>query len=110
MRLEVARPGGAFAILGASAIEVTVGRDKGRRAMTIASYPGNPPALVGRERELALLREYLSAALDGRGSLVLIGGEAGIGKTALAEALCREASEQGALVLVGRCFDLAETP
>jgi hypothetical protein len=46
----------------------------------------------------------------GTGSLVLIGGEAGIGKTALAEALCRDAADQGALVLVGRCFDLAETP
>ena len=69
-----------------------------------------PPLLVGRDRELAALREQLAAALGGRGSVVLIGGEAGIGKTALAEALGREAAEQGALVLVGRCYDLAETP
>ena len=69
--------------------------------------PANP--LVGREREQAALHEALDAALAGRGSLVLIGGEAGIGKTALADALCREAA-QGALVLAGRCFDLAETP
>jgi len=68
------------------------------------------PTLVGRERELAVLHEHLDAALAGRGSLVLIGGEAGIGKTALAEALCREATERGALVLVGRCYDLSETP
>ena len=46
----------------------------------------------------------------GAGRLVLIGGEAGIGKTALAEALLAEAAEQGALVLVGRCYDLSETP
>ena len=57
-----------------------------------------------------MLRDCLSAALAGQGGLVLIGGEAGIGKTALAEALCREATEQGALVLVGRCYDLTETP
>ncbi|HEX5506056.1 MAG TPA: AAA family ATPase, partial [Thermomicrobiales bacterium] len=44
------------------------------------------------------------------GGLVLIGGEAGIGKTALAEALCAEAARRGALVLVGRCYDLSETP
>ncbi len=69
-----------------------------------------PSALVGRERELGILREHLSAALGGQGSLVLIGGEAGIGKTALAEALCQDAKERGALVLVGRCYDLTETP
>src|SRR5438876_206805 len=66
--------------------------------------------LVGREREQALLREHLAAALAGEGALVLIGGEAGIGKTALAEATAREAAAQGALVLTGRCYDLAETP
>jgi len=69
-----------------------------------------PPPLVGRERELGTLREHLDAALVGRGSLVLIGGEAGIGKTALAESVCRDAEKRGTLVLVGRCYDLTETP
>ena len=72
--------------------------------------PSATPPLVGRERELAALREHLAAALVGRGSLMLIGGEAGLGKTALAEWLLAEAKERGALVLVGRCYDLAETP
>lgn len=66
--------------------------------------------LVGRGHELATLSERLSGAFAVRGSLALIGGEAGIGKTVLAEALCREAKERGALVLVGRCYDLSETP
>src|SRR4051812_10311002 len=69
-----------------------------------------PLPLVGRENELAILRERLAAALAGRGGLVLIGGEAGIGKTALADTICQEATHQGAIVLTGRCFDLAETP
>ncbi|MGI8690210.1 MAG: helix-turn-helix transcriptional regulator [Thermomicrobiales bacterium] len=68
------------------------------------------PLLVGREREQATLRAHLAAALAGQGSLVLVGGEVGIGKTSLAEALCREAMAQGACVLVGRCYDLTETP
>ena len=42
--------------------------------------------------------------------MVLIGGEAGIGKTALAEWLLAEATMRGALALVGRRYDLAETP
>src|SRR5690349_21974370 len=66
--------------------------------------------LVGREPEQATLRDTLAAALAGRGSLVLIGGEAGIGKTALAEWALAEARQRGAIVLVGRCYDLSETP
>ncbi|HEU5422801.1 MAG TPA: ATP-binding protein, partial [Nitrolancea sp.] len=68
------------------------------------------PLLVGREREQAVLRDCLAHALTGQGSLVLLSGEAGIGKTALAEVLLAEAATQGALVLVGRCYDLSETP
>jgi predicted ATPase len=60
-----------------------------------------PLTLVGRDQELDVLREHLDDALAGQGSLVLIGGEAGIGKTALAETISREAVEGRALVLVG---------
>jgi predicted ATPase/DNA-binding CsgD family transcriptional regulator len=68
------------------------------------------PQLVGRAPELALLRDALAAALAGRGGLVLIGGEAGIGKTTLAEALASEARAGGARALIGHCYALAETP
>ncbi len=57
-----------------------------------------------------MLRDHFGAALGGHGSLMLISGEAGIGKTALAQALCREAAEREALVLIGQCYDLMETP
>src|SRR5262245_26035763 len=74
------------------------------------SSPAPQPLLVGRDRELARLRDRLSAANSGRGSLVLIGGEAGIGKTALVDALCREAADRGAQVFTGHCYDRTETP
>jgi len=66
--------------------------------------------LAGREREQALLREKLASAKEGKGGLVLIGGEAGIGKTTLAEVALRDAADAGAIVLEGHCFDLADTP
>jgi DNA-binding CsgD family transcriptional regulator len=78
--------------------------------VSIPSLSGNTPLLVGRERELAVLHQNVDAAMGGHGGLVLIGGEAGIGKTALAETVCREATERGARVLVGHCYDLTETP
>jgi DNA-binding NarL/FixJ family response regulator len=64
---------------------------------------------VGRTRELERLDETLSAAAAGRGSTVLITGEAGIGKTRLVSELAARARSTGATVLVGRCIDLLGT-
>ena len=75
-----------------------------------ALYPDATSPIVAREREQAALRAALGAALAGRGALVLIGGAAGIGKTTLAEWLLAEAVGRDALALVGRCYDLSETP
>jgi predicted ATPase len=68
------------------------------------------PLLVGRAREQVFLREELAATIGGHGRLVLLGGEAGIGKTALAKDVAREAIARGATVLAGYCYDLTNTP
>jgi eukaryotic-like serine/threonine-protein kinase len=60
---------------------------------------------VGREGELAELAADLDAAVAGRGGVVLLAGEPGIGKTRLAEELAARAAEHGALVLWGRCWE-----
>ncbi|HEY7908180.1 MAG TPA: AAA family ATPase [Thermomicrobiales bacterium] len=78
--------------------------------MSVSRPSRDATTLVGRERELNILRDRLATALTGQVGLVLIGGEAGAGKTALAERGCRAAGARGALVLIGRCFDLTETP
>ena len=70
----------------------------------------HPPILAGRAREQHALREELTIAISGRGGLVLLGGEAGIGKTTLARVLVRAAGEQGVHVLAGSCYDLTNTP
>jgi ATP/maltotriose-dependent transcriptional regulator MalT len=66
--------------------------------------------LVGRADELALLERCLTAAGHGRGALVLISGEAGIGKTALAQAALARAWAGGAAVAVGRCYERGVAP
>ncbi len=70
--------------------------------------PGS--VFVGRERELALLLGALDDVVDGRGRLVAIGGEPGIGKSRLAEELASRAGERGAEVVWGRCWEAGGAP
>ena len=57
---------------------------------------------VGRERELGRLQAAFDEAWAGRGGVVLIAGEPGIGRTRLARELERYAQEQDARVFWGR--------
>jgi len=66
--------------------------------------------LIGRDQVLAVLRASFDQAAAGRGQLVLIGGEAGIGKTVIAGAAAEQAAALGALVLWGRCSETEGAP
>ncbi len=68
------------------------------------------PEMVGREKEFGMLAKHLDDAIEGRGSLVLISGEAGIGKTRLVEELKARALSRGVKVLSGFCLDESLTP
>ena len=61
--------------------------------------------LVGRDAVLAVLGAVLDSAMSRRAQLVLVTGDAGIGKTAVAGEVARTAVSRGALALWGRCAE-----
>jgi tetratricopeptide (TPR) repeat protein len=65
---------------------------------------------VGRERELAQIAAAVDGAGAGRGQLILLAGEPGIGKTSLADRAAALASERGFTVLWGRCWEAGGAP
>ena len=65
---------------------------------------------VGRQRELGELRAALEESLAGRGRMVMLMGEPGIGKTRTAQELASYAQERGAQVYWGRCYDESGAP
>src|SRR5215211_187816 len=78
---------------------------------TTAPHVRTPDRIfVGRERELARLMAAVEELERGRGSLLLIRGEPGIGKTWLAEEGAARAAERGALVLSGLCWESGGAP
>ena len=69
------------------------------------SAPAAETLLVGRERELAQLLEALAEARAGRGRVVMVAGESGIGKTRLVAEFVAEAVQRGSRVLTGRSYE-----
>jgi len=70
------------------------------------AYPFLSGPFIGRRADLALLGDLLAGAVGGDPVLVVIGGEAGVGKTRLAGQLASAAREQGVRVLRGGCVQL----
>ncbi|HEX4717246.1 MAG TPA: AAA family ATPase [Thermoleophilaceae bacterium] len=64
--------------------------------------------LIGRDVELIELEDALEAAAAAEPSLFLVGGDSGIGKTRLADALRERAEVAGAVTMTGECLELAE--
>jgi DNA-binding CsgD family transcriptional regulator len=61
---------------------------------------------VGRELELGKLEEALRSAARGCPATMVLGGDAGVGKSRLLGEFCDRARGQGALVLTGTCLEL----
>jgi len=67
-------------------------------------------AFVGRQAELRRLHAAFEGAASGQGSLAMVVGEPGIGKTALCERLAVHVGESGGVTLVDHCYEEDSLP
>ena len=65
---------------------------------------------IGRQTELAVLNAALDDAVAERGRMVMLAGEAGIGKTRLAQEIASLSEQRGARVLWGWCYERQGAP
>ena len=109
IRVAVQGPGGGFAppeeAPATSGTVATMAEDAAAAPVWTCSYP--PPAprqLIGREDELARLEAILERGRK-TGQVAILGGPAGVGKTALVGELVRRAQQAGVLCMAGGCYE-----
>ena len=83
-------------------ISQVVGESAAQSRLDVAAASGLTP-LVGRETEVTLLLERWAQARDGLGQVVLLSGEAGIGKSRLVRVLTERVVHEGAPRLTLHC-------
>ena len=102
------RPGSAADVLAAlEAVNISAGVEKSSSdsvdVHALDSLAGG--VFVGRQREMGELKAALEDTLSGRGRMVMLVGEPGIGKTRTAQELATYAGLRKAQVLWGRCYE-----
>jgi tetratricopeptide (TPR) repeat protein len=105
-RLLAKSPHERYPSAGALRVELTELMTSGTAEAT--TTPGL--TLIGRDGERDQLLRHLDAAMAGRGSLVLIGGEPGIGKTHLTRVILAEATRRGCFGAAGHCYEMEGAP
>lgn len=70
--------------------------------------PARRSPFVGRDAERAAVADALARAAHGNGSVFLVGGEPGIGKTRFAEEVGADSADRGFLALTGQCHESEE--
>ncbi len=81
-------------------------------AMSVVHGAAAPPSrvpLIGREKELDA-GAFLARLATGKGGVLLIGGEPGVGKTRLSTTIMDEARAQRALCVTGHCYEMEGMP
>ncbi len=66
--------------------------------------------IIGRDDELARFRRAVDRAKTGHGSVLLIDGDPGVGKTRLLEAMGQQAVDLGCRVALARCVEVGGSP
>lgn len=84
--------------------------DEGEDDAGAAPWTAGSGALVGREAEIGQLAGGLDAVVAGRSQVVLLAGDAGIGKSRLADEAARLARDRGLAVVWGRCWEAGGAP
>jgi len=89
------------------ALHLAILRDEQPPAAAEPAVSGGAESLglVGRSAELRRLRDAWNDAADRHPGLVLVVGEAGIGKTSLCDELARIATSTGGTLLAARCYE-----
>jgi eukaryotic-like serine/threonine-protein kinase len=82
----------------------------GRPCRENRSKTSTDDPLVGREAERSALHASLASAQAGEAAIVWLEGESGMGKSALLRAFAAEATQAGASVLEGRCYERENAP
>lgn len=76
----------------------------------LSEGPEQGPELIGRDSEREIILSALRKGAEGRGSMILIEGEAGIGKTHLLKECSSDARSLGFSIMWGRCLDYRKSP
>ena len=93
-----------------SSLRVLPPEGAGGLLVPVAAPAPQRPDMVGREFERAELTAALDAAQQGDGRAALLLGEAGMGKSVLADRLVRQARTSGVRVARGACSAAGVTP
>lgn len=88
------------------AVGVTAADGYHGATMSTMVAPAVSSAMVGRRAELDELHDALAQCRDGQIVTVLVGGEAGAGKTRLVSEFATAAADSGTVVLSGQCVEL----
>jgi len=83
-------------------------QDRDGPTVPFPALPSVSPTFVGRAEELQILEAAGRRAADGEPAVVLVGGEAGVGKTRLITELTARCAAQGTRVLAGGCVPVGE--